>query len=150
MTGNRVRIRFYEQVHDSKVIFSIISCTYRGQWIWVKNKSRTGLEIPGGHVEPGESPDDAARRELEEETGAREYRIWPINYYSVSIRDANGRFSPALFGKLYYARVDSLGEIHSEIESISLHDALPSPLTFPDIQPVLLSRVKEWRKAHKV
>lgn len=30
-----------------------------------------GLDIPGGHVEPGESPEEAMRREVYEETGAR-------------------------------------------------------------------------------
>lgn len=30
---------------------------------------RETLELPSGHVEPGESPEDAARRELLEETG---------------------------------------------------------------------------------
>lgn len=32
-------------------------------------------EVPAGVLEPGESPDDCARRELEEETGARAERI---------------------------------------------------------------------------
>ncbi len=30
---------------------------------------RSMIEIPAGHIEPGESPEHAARRELEEETG---------------------------------------------------------------------------------
>ncbi len=150
MTKDRVRIRFYETGDDSQVIFSIIPCTYQGQWIWAQNKGRVGLEIPGGHVEPGESPDAAARRELEEETGALDYRIWPVCYYSVSTREPDGSFSPERFGRLFYADIVSLGAIHSEIDHITLYDDLPARLTFPDIQPALLRRVKEWRKANKI
>ena len=40
-----------------------------GCWIMVKNRSR-GWELPGGRMGQGEAPEEAALRELFEETGA--------------------------------------------------------------------------------
>ena len=47
--------------------------------------SGKSFEIPGGHIEPGESPEQAARRELYEETGALDYTLQPVGVYGVEI-----------------------------------------------------------------
>ena len=39
------------------------------------------LEIPAGGLDPGEDPLDAARRELEEETGYRPDHVEPLGYF---------------------------------------------------------------------
>lgn len=41
---------------------------------------RRGLEIPGGHIEPGETAEEAAIRELVEEGGATVFKLHPIGY----------------------------------------------------------------------
>ena len=50
----------------------VVAWTYSaeedGCWIMVKNRSR-GWELPGGRLNKGESPEEAALRELFEETG---------------------------------------------------------------------------------
>ncbi|MEJ6562950.1 MAG: NUDIX domain-containing protein [Euryarchaeota archaeon] len=52
-----------------------------GRVLFVEHPER-GWEIPGGHVEAGESPDEAMLRELLEETGLKgEVRSWNKTYY---------------------------------------------------------------------
>jgi|TARA_B100000965_G_scaffold218677_1_gene183010 8-oxo-dGTP pyrophosphatase MutT (NUDIX family) len=50
----------------------VVAWTYSaeedGCWIMVKNRSR-GWELPGGRLNKGEAPEEAALRELFEETG---------------------------------------------------------------------------------
>jgi len=48
----------------------IILSNDRGQVFWARRTSGNGWQFPQGGIDPGESPDDAASRELYEETGA--------------------------------------------------------------------------------
>lgn len=40
-----------------------------GRFLMVYNQKRRGWEMPGGHIEPGETPEEAAEREFAEESG---------------------------------------------------------------------------------
>lgn len=60
------------------------ACTLMGEGgrvLFVEHPER-GWEIPGGHIEPGEAPDDAMLRELLEETGLEGViQSWNTTYY---------------------------------------------------------------------
>ncbi|MDE6881412.1 MAG: NUDIX domain-containing protein [Oscillospiraceae bacterium] len=130
-----IEVRFYESAEDALLKFAVILAQADGKWVFCKHRRRTTLEIPGGHREPGESIEEAARRELWEETGAQEFSLRPVCVYSV-VRDGSPDES---FGMLYYADVRSFApELHSEIEKIVLLDGLPENWTYPEIQPKLL------------
>jgi 8-oxo-dGTP pyrophosphatase MutT (NUDIX family) len=59
---------FREDLSDHHVTASAFVVSERG--IILHRHRRLGIWVqPGGHVDPGESPDDAARRETQEETG---------------------------------------------------------------------------------
>lgn len=139
------RVEFYDPdwLPDDKLTYSVISAKFRGKWIFVRHHKRSTWEIAGGHIEQGETSLDAARRELNEETGAEMFDIDCISTYSVEKNGETG------YGRLYYAEVKRLGPIPdvSEIAEMKLGDHLPENLTHPDIQPHLFSRTVSYLKA---
>lgn len=132
-------VKFYDEVDDSLLKFAVIIARSNGKWVLCKHRERSTLEVPGGHREAGETVEEAARRELYEETGAVEFSIRPVCVYSVLRDDAEESF-----GRLYAAEISAFEEeLHSEIEKIVLLEELPEEnWTYPDIQPKLLEEVR--------
>lgn len=128
-------------VPDGQLRFAVIVATHRGKLVFVRHRERTTMEIPGGHLEPGELPVAAAERELREETGAAAFTLHSLAVYNVR---KPGR--PDSFGLLCQAEISEFGPLPaSEIAEVVLLDELPAPgdLTYPDIQPQLLRHVKQ-------
>lgn len=115
--------------------FVVILSRYAGQILLSKHRLRSTWESQGGHIEPGETPLDAARRELYEESGALEYRITPAFDYRAWDE------ASAANGMVFLAEIEALGPLpQSEMERTALFDALPPNLTYPGIAPVLFRR----------
>lgn len=132
-------VHFYEQVEDELLKFAVIIARSEGKWVFCRHRERDTYEVPGGHREPGESIEAAARRELYEETGALEYEIKPVCVYSVERGIEGSLEAEESYGMLYYADIQSFeGELHSEIEQLYLLEELPDNWTYPQIQPKLL------------
>ena len=129
-------VRFYDKIEDHRLRFAVILARSGGKWVLCKHRERSTLEIPGGHREPGEDIDAAARRELHEETGAAAFTLRPVCVYAV-VRDGEPGES---CGMLYAAEITAFDpELHSEIERTVLLDSLAGvDWTYPDIQPRLL------------
>ena len=133
-----IKVTFYDEIEDSKIDFAVIVARTDGKWVFCKHKERETFEIPGGHREKGEAIDEAAKRELYEETGALEYEISRLGIYSVMVDDNKETES---FGMLYYADIFKFeGELHSEIEQIIITEDLVESWTYPEIQPKLIER----------
>ena len=138
-------ISFHSINPDRHLLYVIIVARYKNKWVFCRQHGRDTWELPGGHIEPGEDADCAARRELIEETGAVEFDIRAVCDISVSDETHGINYS-----KLYYADIKKLGVLSHEIEELSLADHLPEKLTHPVIQPVLFRKVKAELEADNI
>lgn len=98
---------------DSADWVNVVPVTTAGEIVMVR-QYRHGLrdltlEIPGGMIDAGESPEQAAARELLEETGYRAARIQPLGSVNPN---------PALFGNRVFTFAahgcERVGEISNE------------------------------------
>lgn len=92
--GNKVELSFTRDYFSEKQGHVLAICMHEEKWLLTKHGQR-GLEFPGGKVEKGESLEDAARREVLEETGAVLNELHWIAEYRVT--SPGGSFVKAVF-----------------------------------------------------
>lgn len=103
-----VEVKFYDNVADELLKFAVIISKTDNKWVFCKHKERETYEVPGGHREPGESIFETAKRELQEETGAIDFKIEPICVYSVKGKTrVNENIDDETFGMLFIADISS-------------------------------------------
>lgn len=98
---NEVHLSFEEEPYSKSPKHVWVISRYEGKWLLTHHKTR-GLEFPGGKVEPGESPEEAAVREVMEETGATVKELHYIAQYYV-----DGK-SDTIIKNVYFAHIDKL------------------------------------------
>ncbi|MBR5287911.1 MAG: NUDIX domain-containing protein [Clostridia bacterium] len=115
--------------------YVVVLSRYQGKILLSRDRARSTWETQGGHVEPGETPLEAARRELFEESGALEYSMIPLcDYRAWDEETGNGAN-----GVVFAADIIRHGDIPqgSEMAEVRAFDALPPNVTYPAITPML-------------
>lgn len=110
--------------------YVVILSQMNGHILLSCHKERTTWETQGGHIESGETPLQAAHRELFEESGAAEYTLMPLCDYWAGSEDGLRGES----GVVFTANIRKLGDLpESEMAEVQCFDELPDNLTYPPI-----------------
>ena len=122
--------------------FVVILSHMNGKHLLSRHKDRATWETQGGHIEAGETPLEAAKRELWEESGAVKYTIEPLCDYWAS--DDIGWAT----GVVFRAEITKLQDIPegSEMAEVKLFETLPEEFTHTYISTVLFAHEKELEK----
>jgi len=124
-------------VEESDLTYVVMCARYKGDWIFVRHVERETWEMPAGHIEKGESADQAAVRELFEEAGVVRSNLAHICDYSVTVQNKTD------YGRLYGAFVEEMDpRLEHEIAELLFSDQLPRNLTYPEVQTILFERAK--------
>ncbi len=103
--------------------FCVVVAQHEGRYVLVYNPERTQWEIPGGGINPGETPDDCARREMWEESSQQLADLAFVALFK--LRMADDRLE---FGAIYRGSVAQLSPFipNEETDQLLLWDGSES------------------------
>lgn len=124
----------------ARLSYVVIAARHDGGWLFVRHRRRGGWEMAAGHPDEGEESIEAAVRELTEETGALDFIMEPVTYYSVDA--GNGK----QFGRLFLAEVRTLGERSDkdEIEGVRVFRRRPRNMSLPEVMSFLYGVARRY------
>lgn len=142
-----MRCQVYELGFLEEYKYVVVLSEYNGKIVLSCHKERTTWETQGGHIERGETPLNAAKRELYEESGAVDFEIKPLCDY----RAWNEETGHGANGVVFHAVIREFGAIpDSEMAEIREFTELPENLTYPAITPVLFNHLARKPQLHRM
>jgi 8-oxo-dGTP diphosphatase len=95
--------RIPSQDQHVPLTFCVVVAQHEGRYVLVYNPERTQWEIPGGGINPGETPDDCARREMWEESSQQLAALEFVALFKLRFPD--GKLE---YGAIYQGMVEQL------------------------------------------
>jgi 8-oxo-dGTP diphosphatase len=138
--NNTVQLSFEDHPFSKEPKHVLVLCRYQDQWLLTKHKER-GLEFPGGKVEKGESAEEAAVREVMEETGGKVASLHYIGQYYVDGKQ------DYVIKNIYFAEVAELMEQPSyfETEGPVLMNHIPAEVDHhPDYSFIMKDKIIDY------
>ncbi len=120
----RAGVTTLDDTPDLPLIFACIVARYQGGVIFVFNSWRKEWELPAGLIEAGETPAEAAIRELEEESSQR---VTSLTYAGIALlRLSDGVLE---MGAIFTVELDALQPFtpNSEESGLMVWDLEPPP-----------------------
>lgn len=109
---NEIHLVLDNHLPPAHLVTSALGFLFAGDRVLLTHLVSRGWEIPGGHLEPGETPEDALRREALEETGAVIRDLQVVGYEKITIHGAKpARYPypyPVSYQVFYCGRVAEL------------------------------------------
>ncbi|KXZ23195.1 nucleoside triphosphatase YtkD [Bacillus nakamurai] len=143
---NTVQLSFEHQPFSDSPKHVWVICRYGDKWLLTEHEDR-GFEFPGGKVEPMECAEEAALREVKEETGAAVRHLQYVGQYKVLGKEK------VIVKNIYFADIEKLEKQSDYFETkgpvlfSELPDNLPRNKKFSFIMkdsvlPISLKKLK--------
>ncbi|MCU6708901.1 NUDIX domain-containing protein [Paenibacillus sp. J5C_2022] len=117
---NETRLVLSEFLPQQELITSSFVLAFQENTLLLTNLNERGWDIPGGHIEHGESPEEAMRRELYEETGALIASPQLLGYELIRLFHKPEKYKypyPDSYMVFYCARIERLDDFHGTSET---------------------------------
>lgn len=137
--NRELQCKVYPSGSCTDYMFVVVCSYYQGKLLLSRRKDRDTWETQGGHIEAGETPMVAAKRELFEESGITKADIIRVcDYLGYDTRGS-------AYGAVFLAKVQELGKLpESEMAEVCLFDVLPENLTYPNVTPKLFAEARRF------
>ncbi len=135
-----VNAPMYQDYTDRESVFAMVIpfAPGQGQFFMSHHHRRDTWELPSGKVDPGESPVQAAERELLEETGSRVDQLRPLGILLTQLGQVPGQ------GHLYWGEVIQRGNLPQGSEMDDVRAFSPDRLPAPEQMSPVTRWVVQW------